>query len=184
MLKARRLGFTASSPASFCRGVRGLGNGINGLRRPGPPNCDYAKALGLLERAAASARQIPALTVFGDILPPKHRRDAWTKVREPYLALREMQKLRFDKFPRHFRGEIMAGLAQAAERRGETETAIVLTRELGRRASRDALRCLWQKLAGQTRIACQNQGRLFQLPRCRTPPGGPGRRTAELTARG
>ena len=59
-----------------------------------------------------------------------HRREAWLKVRESYTALRELQKDQFDQFPDHFRGEVMAGLAQAAQRLGEAEKATALTREL------------------------------------------------------
>ena len=103
---------------------------------------EYAKALDSLARAAEIAKQIPAyregvlaitggsFTVFGDRLPASHRREAWLKVRENYTALRELQKARFDQFPVHFRGEIMAGLAQAAQRLGEPEKATALTQEL------------------------------------------------------
>ena len=105
-------------------------------------DAEYARALDLFAQAAALAKQIPAyaegihaitggsLTVFGDRLPPKYQREAWLSVRENYSALRELQKARFDRLPVHFRGEVMAGLAQAAQRLGETEKAVTLTQEL------------------------------------------------------
>ena len=103
---------------------------------------EYNNALDIFARAAEIAKQIaPAregvlaitggsFTVFGDRLPPKHQREAWLKVRENYSQLRELQKAKFDGLPVHFRGEVMAGLAQAAQRLGETEKATELTQEL------------------------------------------------------
>lgn len=103
---------------------------------------EYANALNLFARAAEGAKHIPpalealhaitggSYTVFSDRLPPKYQRDGWLRVRENYTKLRELQKDRFDRFPIHFRGEVMAGLAQAAERLGESEKATVLTQEL------------------------------------------------------
>ncbi|MBI2689543.1 MAG: hypothetical protein HYX27_24815 [Acidobacteria bacterium] len=104
----------------------------------------YAKALDLFDRIAAIAREEPqykeavhaitggSFSVFSDRLPPKYRRDGWQRVRENYLALREAQRPAFDtaNFPLHFRGEVMAGLAQAAQRLGEAEQAKTLTQEL------------------------------------------------------
>ena len=103
---------------------------------------EYANALDVFASAAEIAEQVrPAregvlaitggsFTVIGDRLPPKQQREAWLKVRENYTALHELQKDRFDSLPVHFRGEVMAGLAQAAERLGESEKATALTQEL------------------------------------------------------
>lgn len=105
-------------------------------------DAEYAKAMDLFARAAAIAKPIPryaegihaitggSFTVFADRLPPKYRRETWLKVREHYSALLELQKAQFDRLPVHFRGEVMAGLAQAAQRLGETEKAVTLTQEL------------------------------------------------------
>lgn len=68
--------------------------------------------------------------VFGDRLPAKYRKDAWLAVRENYSALKQMQMPVFDKLPVHFRGELLAGLAQAAQRLGEAENAKMLTQEI------------------------------------------------------
>lgn len=106
-------------------------------------DAEYRKALELFAQAAAITKQAPppyragvfaitggGFTVMADRMPPKYRREAWTKVRENYTALREAQKETFDKLPVHFRGEVMAGLAQAAQRLGEKENAKALTQEL------------------------------------------------------
>ncbi|MFN0100668.1 MAG: hypothetical protein ACKV2U_01120 [Bryobacteraceae bacterium] len=102
----------------------------------------YAKAKVAFARTAEIAKQIPqygvalhaiaggSFTVFGDRMPPQYRREAWQNVRAHYTALRAIQKDEFDKLPVHFRGEIMAGLAQAAQRLGEAENAKTLTQEL------------------------------------------------------
>lgn len=89
---------------------------------------DFQKA-----RQAAGPEEMGALhavtggtyAVLADRLPPALRRDGWLAVRENYTALRESQKSVFDKLPVHFRGEILAGLAQAEQRLGETsQTAL------------------------------------------------------------
>ena len=102
----------------------------------------YAKAQELFSRAATLAVQdtggraaVFAITggshtAVGDRLPEPYRRTAWTKVRESYTSLRELQMPAFDKFPPHFRGEVLSGLAQAAQRLGEAEKATKLTQEL------------------------------------------------------
>jgi tetratricopeptide (TPR) repeat protein len=66
----------------------------------------------------------------GDRVPQEHRRESWLRLRESYTQLREIQKDRFDKFPVHFRGEVLAGLAQAAQRLGETEKARELAQQV------------------------------------------------------
>ena len=96
---------------------------------------NFASAAGIAKQIAPAREGVLAITggsftVFGDRLPPKQQREAWLKVRENYTALHELQKDRFDSLPVHFRGEVMAGLAQAAERLGESEKATALTQEL------------------------------------------------------
>lgn len=102
----------------------------------------YAKAKEYFDRAAAVSKEAPqyaqswhavtggSYAVFSDRLPGKYKREGWQLVREHYSALRELQQPDFDKFPTHFRGEIMAGLAQAAQRLGEEENAKKLTAEV------------------------------------------------------
>jgi hypothetical protein len=105
-------------------------------------NDHLAKANERFARAAALAKEIPAhqqavlaitggsWVVFADRLPAAHRTKAWTLARENYSALRTAQKAFWDKLPVHQRGEVYAGLAQAAQRLGEAELAAKLTAEL------------------------------------------------------
>jgi len=105
-------------------------------------DAEYTNALDVFASAAEAAKEIkPAregvlaitggsFAVFGDRLPPQHQREAWLKVRENYSELRESQKAQFDGLPVHFRGEVMAGLAQAAQRLGEADKSTALTQEL------------------------------------------------------
>ena len=103
---------------------------------------EFAASHALYQQAASIAQEIPdyrgavlaitggSFTIFADRLPPQHRAAAWQRVRENYTALRDLQQPNFNTFPPHFRGEVMAGLAQAAARLGEAETARTLTAEL------------------------------------------------------
>ncbi len=105
-------------------------------------NDHYAKANEYFARAKELVKEIPAYeqgvlaitggswTVFADRLPPAHRSTAWRLVRENYGALRAAQQPIWATLPSHFRGEIDAGLAQAAQRLGEPELAAKLTAEL------------------------------------------------------
>jgi hypothetical protein len=105
-------------------------------------NAHFARAASHFTRAAALAKEIPAYeqgvlaitggswAVFADRVPLAHRTAAWQRVRENYSALRAAQQPTWAKLPVHFRGEIDAGLAQAAQRLGEAELAAKLTAEL------------------------------------------------------
>jgi len=102
----------------------------------------YRECLDLLSRANAIGEKMPvyrqsllaitggAFTVFSDRLPEKVKADGWRLVRQSYTDLREAQKAVFPKYPAHFRGEVMAGLAQAAYRLGEPELGSQLTKEV------------------------------------------------------
>ena len=108
-------------------------------------------------------------TVFADRFPTALRREAWTAAQENYLALRNLQKPYFDQIPLHMRGEVLAGLAQAAQRLGDTETASQRLAELIEKlpSSVYATRARrWQEqpaTASKTSITCQtchDDGRL------------------------
>ncbi len=102
----------------------------------------FAKAKAHFASSTAVVQQIPAYAealhaiqggsyvVMGDRLPEQHRRDAWLAVREHYGAIRKLHGAAFGKLPVHMRGEVMAGLTQAAQRLGETDAALEQTREL------------------------------------------------------
>jgi hypothetical protein len=64
-----------------------------------------------------------SLAVFADRLPQEHRAAAWTLAYDAYVTLWRGQAPAIDKLPVHFRGEVLAGWAQAAQRTGHTEEA-------------------------------------------------------------
>jgi tetratricopeptide (TPR) repeat protein len=60
---------------------------------------------------------------FGDRLPKEHRGAAWSQAYESYQMLWKQQAPFVDKLPVHLRGELLAGLAQSAQRTGHTKEA-------------------------------------------------------------
>lgn len=58
--------------------------------------------------------------LFADRLPETVRGDAWQTCYECYQRLYKMQKEMVDRLPVHMRGELLAGLAQSAQRTGRT----------------------------------------------------------------
>ena len=87
-------------------------------------------ALNPGQKEAVAAIASGSYTLFSDRLPEPYRQDGWAKARENLLALRELQKDFFDRLPLHMRGEVLAGLAQAAQRLGESAEASSRLREL------------------------------------------------------
>ena len=61
------------------------------------------------------------LVVFADRLPEEHRPAAWAQAYDAYSLLWKEQGAGIDKFPVHFRGEVLAGMAQSAQRTGRAE---------------------------------------------------------------
>ncbi len=59
--------------------------------------------------------------VFADRLPETLRPAAWSESYECYQTLWKQQQSVMDKLPLHLRGELLAGLAQSAERTGHKE---------------------------------------------------------------
>lgn len=134
---------------------------------------DFAKALEIAgsQPAAGGVFAIAggSYVVFADRFPPDLRREAWTRAQENYQALRDLQKPFFDQLPLHMRGEVLAGLAQAAQRLGDAETATRRLAELiaALPASVYATRARrWQEqpaIAAKTSLTCQtchDDGRL------------------------
>jgi hypothetical protein len=60
-------------------------------------------------------------SLFADRLPAAHRPQAWTQAYESYSRLWKEQGPIIEKLPVHHRGEVLGGLAQAAQRTGRTE---------------------------------------------------------------
>lgn len=61
------------------------------------------------------------LSLFADRLPEVHRSAAWTQAYDAYSRLWQAQGPVIEKLPVHHRGEVLGGLAQAAQRTGRTE---------------------------------------------------------------
>jgi hypothetical protein len=59
--------------------------------------------------------------LFADRLPEKYRAAAWSESYGNYQILWQQQGQVLDRLPTHIRGELLAGLAQSAERTGRKE---------------------------------------------------------------
>jgi tetratricopeptide (TPR) repeat protein len=62
-----------------------------------------------------------SFAVFGDRLPKEYRVAAWSKAYDSYSTLWKQQAPVVDKLPVHIRGELLAGLAQSAQRTGRND---------------------------------------------------------------
>jgi hypothetical protein len=60
---------------------------------------------------------------FADRLPETHRAAAWSHAYDAYSTLWKEQEPVIEKLPVHHRGEVLAGLAQSAQRTGRTDEA-------------------------------------------------------------
>lgn len=91
----------------------------------------YRQALSVFEEArkcTSGNDGIAAVTggtfaIFADRLPKEYRAAAWSAAYENYQALYQQQAPIIDRLPVHLRGEVLAGLAQSAQRTGRTEEA-------------------------------------------------------------
>ena len=85
---------------------------------------DFAEAAKL----SAGNDGVAAITggtvvIFADRLPAEHRAAAWAQAYDAYSILWKQQGPAIDGFPVHFRGEVIAGMAQSAQRTGRAEEA-------------------------------------------------------------
>jgi tetratricopeptide (TPR) repeat protein len=86
----------------------------------------YKATLDLFTEAKQLAPKHPAVAaivggsyvLFGDRLPHEYRAVAWTESYDSYQILWQMQAGAIDRLPVHIRGELLAGLAQSADRTG------------------------------------------------------------------
>ena len=91
----------------------------------------YRQALDSFEEARKSTggnEGVGAVTggsyaVFADRLPKEYRAAAWTAAYENYSTLYKQQTSILERLPVHLRGEVLAGVAQSAQRTGRTEEA-------------------------------------------------------------
>jgi len=59
--------------------------------------------------------------VFADRLPKEQRADAWSEAYGAYSMLWKAQGANIDQMPVHFKGEVLSGMAQSAQRTGRAE---------------------------------------------------------------
>lgn len=82
----------------------------------------FAEAKKLVPKHPAVAAIVGGSNVFfGDKLPEKYRAAAWSTGYDNYQVLWAMQGKALERLPVHIRGELLAGLAQSAERTGRKE---------------------------------------------------------------
>ncbi len=97
--------------------------------RPDEFRRKYKQALELFTEARRPNPQdlaVCAITggsyaIFADRLPEEYRAAAWSAAYEAYATLYRPQANVLDKLPVHLRGELLAGLAQSAQRTGRTK---------------------------------------------------------------
>lgn len=87
-----------------------------------------AARAGFTEATALSSGKdgVPAITggtlaTFADRLPEKHRAAAWSQAYDNYAKLWQLQGADIEKMPVHFKGELLAGLTQSAQRTGRAD---------------------------------------------------------------
>lgn len=80
----------------------------------------FAEATKLLTDVGVVATTGGSLAIFADRLPEPYRAQAWADSYAHYATLWKMQAAVVEKLPVHHRGELLAGLAQTAQRTGRT----------------------------------------------------------------
>lgn len=83
---------------------------------------DEAKQLGP-NNGGVHAVTGGSLGLFADRLPKELRPAAWERSYNAYQVLWKLQGAGIDKFPVHFRGEVLGGITQSAMRTGRTQEA-------------------------------------------------------------
>jgi hypothetical protein len=108
-----------------------------------------------------------AIVLFGDRFAPQDQPAAWERAYRAYKGLYDQQARILDKMPPHHRGEVMAGLVQAAHRTGrqaEAEAALDRMLVLVKDTPHEAGALRWKRdPAVRSGLACQgchDEGRL------------------------
>jgi hypothetical protein len=90
----------------------------------------YAKAVASFAASKVPPLEGPTFAIeggvyatFGERLPAELKKTAYERIEANYTALRQAQSQFFDKLSLHERGEVLSGLAQAAQRLGRAEVA-------------------------------------------------------------
>lgn len=90
---------------------------------------EYWKALDLFAEASrldpadlgVMITQGAAFATFSDRLPLRYREEGWNKSYQAYGAVWKRQEANVTNFPLHLKGELLAGMAQSAERTGHSK---------------------------------------------------------------
>jgi hypothetical protein len=98
----------------------------------------YREAVALFSEAARLGTPtggVHAITggsnlALGDRLPEPVRAEAWSTAYRSYKSLWEAQREGVDQLPLHLKGELLAGVAQTAQRTGHSEEAAQFTRRI------------------------------------------------------
>ncbi len=112
--------------AELYRAVR-----ANETKQPGEFGRHYSRALTLFDEASQLApASIGVLAVTGgsyvtlaERLPEQHRAKAWDTAYNAYNAIWKAQAASVEKLAVHLKGELIAGLAQSAQRTGRASEA-------------------------------------------------------------
>ena len=132
LLMAKRPGQRANllswkGQAEFYRAVR-----AHESNQPGEFQTHYKKALDsfaearkLIELGSDNDGIFQAIggshVIFADRLPKELRGEAWARAYEAYQIIWKQQASYVSGLPTHFKGELLAGLAQSSQRTGRTE---------------------------------------------------------------
>ena len=122
----------AKAPLLSCKGGIALYRSVvaNEGKRDAEFELQYRQALELFSEAnrladpgdlGVAAVSGAGLLLFGDRLPERYRAAAYAAAYDAYNALWKVQSGAVDKMPLHSKGELLAGLAQSAQRTGRAE---------------------------------------------------------------
>jgi hypothetical protein len=85
----------------------------------------FAEARKLIELGSDNDGVFQAIggshVIFADRLPKELRGEAWARAYEAYQIIWKQQAPYVGRLPTHFKGELLAGLAQSSQRTGRTE---------------------------------------------------------------
>ncbi len=135
---------------------------------------DFKRQFAAAQQVFAEAATLPtgnngvhAITggtfvVYADRLPAEHRAGAWQQAWDNYATLWKQQGAGIADMPVHFKGEVLSGLTQSAQRTGRTaETTEFLDKMLGHLANTpyEPMAKKWKEdpaAAATTNLTCKN----------------------------
>jgi hypothetical protein len=98
---------------------------------------------------------------LGERLAPQHRAENWTESYAAYQVIWKAQSANLERLPVHIKGELLAGLAETAQRTGRAEESRHYVDEILRvlpGTPYEARARKWKEnpeLAARTSLACQ-----------------------------